>query len=135
MLGFRGAARYAHPAYADGFALECEALRRVRDDMGLTNLRVMVPFCRRVDEAKRVLETMARHGLQRGGTGCEVFVMCEIPEQRHPGRCVRRGVRRVLDRLQRSDATDAWASIGIPRSWRSISTSAIPGCWRCCGSR
>ncbi len=54
MLGFRGAARYAHPAYADGFALECAALRRVRDDMGLTNLRVMVPFCRRVDEAKRV---------------------------------------------------------------------------------
>jgi pyruvate, water dikinase len=79
MLGFRGAARYAHPAYADGFALECEALRRVRDDMGLTNLRVMVPFCRRVDEAKRVLETMARHGLERGRNGLEVFVMCEIP--------------------------------------------------------
>ena len=52
MLGFRGASRYAHPAYAEGFALECEALRRVRDDMGLTNLRVMVPFCRRVDEAE-----------------------------------------------------------------------------------
>jgi pyruvate, water dikinase len=79
MLGFRGAARYAHPAYAEGFALECEALRRVRDDMGLTNLRVMVPFCRRVDEAKRVLETMARHGLDRGRNGLEVFVMCEIP--------------------------------------------------------
>jgi pyruvate,water dikinase len=79
MLGFRGAARYAHPAYADGFALECEALRRVRDDMGLTNLRVMVPFCRRVEEAKRVLETMARHGLERGRNGLEVFVMCEIP--------------------------------------------------------
>ena len=79
MLGFRGAARYAHPAYAEGFALECEALRRVRDDMGLINLRVMVPFCRRVDEAKRVLETMARHGLERGRKGLEVFVMCEIP--------------------------------------------------------
>ncbi len=79
MLGFRGAARYAHPAYADGFALDCEALRRVRDDMGLTNLRVMVPFCRRVEEAKRVLETMARHGLERGRNGLEVFVMCEIP--------------------------------------------------------
>jgi pyruvate, water dikinase len=79
MLGFRGAARYAHPAYAEGFALECEALRRVRDDMGLINLRVMVPFCRRVDEAKRVLETMARHGLERGRNGLEVFVMCEIP--------------------------------------------------------
>jgi pyruvate,water dikinase len=79
MLGFRGAARYAHPAYAAGFALECAALRRVRADMGLTNVRVMVPFCRRVDEARRVLETMARHGLKRGENGLEVYVMCEIP--------------------------------------------------------
>jgi pyruvate,water dikinase len=79
MLGFRGASRYAHPAYADGFALECEALRRVREDMGLTNLRVMVPFCRRVEEAERVLAAMAKHGLERGRNGLEVFVMCEIP--------------------------------------------------------
>ena len=79
MLGFRGAARYAHPAYAAGFALECAALRRVRADMGLTNVRVMVPFCRRVDEARRVLETMADHGLKRGENGLEVYVMCEIP--------------------------------------------------------
>ena len=79
MLGFRGAARYAHPAYAAGFALECAALRRVRADMGLTNVRVMVPFCRRVDEARRVLETMAGHGLKRGENGLEVYVMCEIP--------------------------------------------------------
>lgn len=79
MLGFRGAARYAHSAYAEGFALECEALKRVRDDMGLTNLRVMVPFCRRVVEAKEVLETMAEHGLGRGVNGLEVYVMCEIP--------------------------------------------------------
>ena len=63
MLGFRGAARYAHPAYAAGFALECAALCRVRQDMGLTNLRVMVPFCRRVEEARRVLEAMATYGL------------------------------------------------------------------------
>jgi pyruvate,water dikinase len=79
MLGFRGAARYAHPAYAEGFALECAALRRVRDDMGLTNVRIMVPFCRRVEEARRVLEAMAGHGLKRGGNGLEVYVMCEIP--------------------------------------------------------
>ena len=79
MLGFRGAARYAHPAYAAGFALECAALRRVRADMGLTNVRVMVPFCRRVEEARRVLETMAGHGLKRGENGLEVYVMCEIP--------------------------------------------------------
>jgi len=79
MLGFRGASRYTHPAYADGFGLECEALRRVRDDMGLTNLCIMVPFCRRVTEAKQVIETMGRHGLQRGVNGLEVYVMCEIP--------------------------------------------------------
>jgi pyruvate,water dikinase len=79
MLGFRGASRYAHPAYEEGFALECEALRRVRGDMGLTNLRIMVPFCRRVVEAERVLEVMARHGLRRGENGLEIFVMCEIP--------------------------------------------------------
>jgi pyruvate, water dikinase len=79
MLGFRGASRYAHPAYADGFALECAALRRVREDMGLTNLRIMVPFCRRVAEAKQVLEAMAHHGLKRGVDGLEIYVMCEIP--------------------------------------------------------
>ncbi len=79
MLGFRGAARYAHPAYAAGFALECAALRRVREDMGLTNVRVMVPFCRRVEEAQRVLDAMASHGLKRGDNGLEIYMMCEIP--------------------------------------------------------
>jgi pyruvate,water dikinase len=79
MLGFRGAARYAHPAYAAGFALECAALRRVRDDMGLINLCIMVPFCRRVEEAQRVLDEMARHGLKRGENGLDIYVMCEIP--------------------------------------------------------
>jgi pyruvate,water dikinase len=79
MLGFRGAARYAHPAYAAGFALECAALRRVRQDMGLTNLCIMVPFCRRVEEARRVLDAMAGHGLKRGENGLEIYVMCEIP--------------------------------------------------------
>jgi pyruvate,water dikinase len=83
MIGFRGAARYVHPAYAEGFALECQALKRVRDEMGLTNLKVMVPFCRRLDEARRVLDAMASHGLARGsgpqGKGLQVYVMCEIP--------------------------------------------------------
>jgi pyruvate, water dikinase len=79
MLGFRGAARYAHPAYAAGFALECAALRRVRQDMGLSNLRIMVPFCRRVEEARRVLDAMATYGLKRGENGLEIYVMCEIP--------------------------------------------------------
>jgi pyruvate,water dikinase len=79
MLGFRGASRYAHPAYAEGFALECKALARVRNEMGFTNLRVMVPFCRRVAEGKRVIEAMAQHGLRRGDNGLEIYVMCEIP--------------------------------------------------------
>ena len=65
MLGFRGAARYIHPAYAEGFALECRAMKKVRETMGLTNLKLMVPFCRRLDEARRVLEAMASHGLER----------------------------------------------------------------------
>jgi pyruvate,water dikinase len=79
MLGFRGASRYSHPAYAEGFALECAALRQVRDDMGLSNLRIMVPFCRTVAEGRRVIETMATHGLKRGEAGLEIYVMCEIP--------------------------------------------------------
>ncbi len=79
MLGFRGAARYTHPAYAEGFELECAAMRRVREDMGLTNLRLMVPFCRRVEEAARVVEKMAALGLRRGENGLQVYVMCEIP--------------------------------------------------------
>jgi pyruvate,water dikinase len=79
MLGFRGAARYAHPAYEEGFALECAAMRRVRETIGLKNLKIMIPFCRRVEEAKQVLEVMARHGLERGTDGLEIYVMCEIP--------------------------------------------------------
>jgi len=79
MLGFRGAARYAHPAYAEGFALECAALKRIRNEMGLTNLRVMIPFCRRVEEAERVVKAMADHGLERGKSGLEIYIMCEIP--------------------------------------------------------
>jgi pyruvate,water dikinase len=83
MIGFRGAARYIHPAYAEAFALECRAMKRVRQDMGLTNLKLMVPFCRRLDEARGVLAAMAAQGLVRGegpeGSGLEVYVMCEIP--------------------------------------------------------
>jgi pyruvate,water dikinase len=79
MLGFRGASRYSHPAYADGFALECRALARVRNEMGLKNLRVMVPFCRRVAEAEQVIAAMAQHGLKQGDHELEIYVMCEIP--------------------------------------------------------
>jgi pyruvate, water dikinase len=79
MLGFRGAARYSHPAYEGGFALECEAMKRVRDEMGFTNVILMIPFCRRVEEGKRVIETMEKYGLKRGENGLEIYVMCEIP--------------------------------------------------------
>jgi pyruvate, water dikinase len=79
MLGFRGAARYAHPAYAAGFALECAALARVRNIMGLKNVRIMVPFCRRVQEAAQVIAELAKNGLKRGEDGLELYVMCEIP--------------------------------------------------------
>ena len=79
MIGFRGASRYAHPAYAEGFALECEAMRRVRGEMGLTNVKLMIPFCRRINEADHVLAAMAGHGLRRGENGLEIYVMCEIP--------------------------------------------------------
>jgi pyruvate,water dikinase len=79
MLGFRGASRYAHPRYREGFALECRAMRRVRDEMGLTNVKLMIPFCRTPEEGVRVLELMAAHGLRRGERGLEVYVMCEIP--------------------------------------------------------
>ena len=79
MLGFRGASRYAHPAYAEGFALECRAMQRVRDEMGLTNVILMLPFVRRIAEADLVLQTMADLGLRRGENGLKVYAMCEIP--------------------------------------------------------
>ena len=79
MLGFRGASRYYDEQYREGFALECRAIKWVREEMGLTNLIVMVPFCRRVGEAEEVLAEMAKNGLKRGENGLEVYVMCEIP--------------------------------------------------------
>jgi pyruvate, water dikinase len=79
MLGFRGASRYYNPRYQAGFALECRAMKKVRDEMGLTNLKLMIPFCRTVEEGKRVQAEMAKHGLKRGENGLEIYVMCEIP--------------------------------------------------------
>ncbi len=79
MIGFRGASRYYHERYRDGFKLECEAILRVREGMGLENVKVMIPFCRTLDEGAKVLEVMAQHGLKRGGNGLEVYVMVEIP--------------------------------------------------------
>jgi len=79
MLGFRGASRYYDEAYREAFALECRALVRVREEMGLGNVKVMVPFCRTPEEGRRVLAEMAGHGLVRGAAGLEVYVMCEVP--------------------------------------------------------
>ena len=79
MLGWRGASRYDHPGYRDGFALECQAVARVRNEIGFTNVIVMIPFCRTPDEADRVLRVMAEEGLARGANGLKVYVMAEIP--------------------------------------------------------
>jgi pyruvate,water dikinase len=79
MLGFRGASRYYSDQYRDGFALECQAIARLRNDMGFDNVVVMIPFCRTPEEADHVLKVMADHGLKRGENGLEVYVMCEIP--------------------------------------------------------
>jgi pyruvate,water dikinase len=79
MIGFRGASRYYSPQYRDGFALECRAIRRLREEMGFANVVVMIAFCRSPEEADRVLEVMAENGLTRGEKGLEVYVMCEIP--------------------------------------------------------
>jgi pyruvate,water dikinase len=79
MLGFRGASRYYHERYREGFALECAALKRVRELMGLDNVIVMIPFCRRVDEARKVLKEMETNGLMRGDKGLQIYIMCEIP--------------------------------------------------------
>jgi pyruvate, water dikinase len=79
MIGFRGASRYYHERYREAFALECAAIRRVRDEMGLANVKVMIPFCRTLEEGRRVLAEMAKNDLPRGRNGLEVYVMCEIP--------------------------------------------------------
>jgi pyruvate,water dikinase len=79
MIGFRGASRYYDRRYRDGFALECKAVKKVREEMGLTNLKVMIPFCRTVEEGRRVQVEMSKHGLVRGENGLEIYVMCEIP--------------------------------------------------------
>jgi pyruvate,water dikinase len=79
MLGFRGASRYYSPRYKEGFALECRAIKRLREEMGFTNAIVMIPFCRTVGEAVKVLGVMAENGVKRGVNGLQVYVMCEIP--------------------------------------------------------
>jgi pyruvate,water dikinase len=78
MIGWRGASRY-YSDYKDAFALECKAMKKVRDEMGLTNVKLMIPFCRTVEEGKKVLAEMSKNGLKRGRNKLQVYVMCEIP--------------------------------------------------------
>jgi pyruvate, water dikinase len=124
MIGFRGASRYYSPRYREGFALECRAIRRLREEMGFSNVVVMIPFCRSVAEADRVLEVMAENGLKRGENGLEVYVMCEIPSN----------VILAAEFAKRFDGFSIGsndltqltsASTGIPANWPSSSTSAI----------
>ncbi|HTR01480.1 MAG TPA: putative PEP-binding protein, partial [Candidatus Acidoferrum sp.] len=79
MLGFRGASRYVSESFKDCFELECRAIKQVRDVMGLTNVEVMIPFCRTLDEAKQVIDLLEHFGLKRGENGLRVIMMCEIP--------------------------------------------------------
>lgn len=79
MLGFRGASRYYSEEYKEAFKMECEAMKVVRDEMGLNNLKLMVPFCRTVEEGKKIIDLMEKNGLKRGKNGLEIYVMCEIP--------------------------------------------------------
>jgi pyruvate,water dikinase len=79
MLGFRGASRYYSERYRDGFGLECKAIKRVREEIGFSNVIIMIPFCRTLDEADRVLDVLAENGLKRGVNGLQVYVMVEIP--------------------------------------------------------
>ena len=79
MLGFRGASRYYDPKYREAFALECRAMKKAREEMGLTNIKLMIPFCRTVEEGRKVVAEMEKNGLKRGEKGLELYVMCEVP--------------------------------------------------------
>ncbi len=79
MIGFRGASRYYHPKYQDAFELECKAMKMVREEMGMENVKIMIPFCRTLGEAQKVIEVMAKNGLKRGENGLELYMMTEIP--------------------------------------------------------
>jgi len=79
MLGFRGASRYYSDRYREGFTLECRAIRKVREQIGLKNVVIMIPFCRTLQEADRILDVLKENGLQRGKDGLQIYVMCEIP--------------------------------------------------------
>ena len=120
MIGFRGASRYYSPRYKEGFALECKAMRRLRNEMGFDNVVMMIPFCRSVDEADKVLAVMAENGLKRGKDG--LAGLCDVRDsvERHPRQAVRRAFRRLLDRLQRPHSAHPWRRPRFRRSRRPV---------------
>ena len=113
MLGFRGAARYISGEFSEAFAMECEALQRVRNEMGLTNVEIMVPFVRTLGQAERVDQLLAEHGLERGEDGLRVIMMCEVPSNAILADEFLRVLRRLFDRLQRPDPTHAGPGPGL----------------------
>ena len=116
MLGFRGASRFIDPSFRDCFELECRALKHVRDEMGLTNVEIMVPFVRTVSEAKQVIELLASNGLEARRERPARDHDVRDPVERDPGRAVPRAFRRLLDRLERHDAAHARRSTAIRAS-------------------
>jgi pyruvate,water dikinase len=108
MLGLRGASRYYHEKYRDAFRLECDAIKRVRNEIGLKNVVIMVPFCRTVDEADKVLHALAENGLVRGRGGLEIYMMCEIPSNAVLAEKFAEPLRRFFHRQQRSHSACAW---------------------------
>jgi pyruvate,water dikinase len=119
MLGFRGASRYVAESFRDCFELECRAMRKVRDQMGLTNVEVMIPFVRTVDEARAVVDLLAANGLRRGENGLRLIMMCEIPSNALLA-------EEFLDRLERPDPTDPGAGPRLRRDRPSV-RRAQPG--------
>ena len=107
MLGFRGAARYVASSFRPCFELECRALLKVRNDMNLKNVQIMIPFVRTVSQAKNVIDLLAANGLERGKDGLKIVMMSELPSNALLGRPISRTLRRNVDRVQRHDAADA----------------------------
>ena len=107
MLGFRGAARYLAADFAESFEMECAAMKRVRNDMGLTNVEIMVPFVRTLGQAEKVVDLLGKNGLKRGENGLRLIMMCEVPSNAILAERVPRALRRLLDRFERPDPADA----------------------------
>ena len=126
MIGYRGASRYLSGDFQDCFAMECEAMRYVRDEMGLTNVKLMIPFVRTVAEGAGVIDLLAANGLKRGENGLEVVMMCEVPSNAVLAKRLPGPLRRLLDRLQRPDPADLGPGPGLGAD-RGLVRRAEPG--------